>query len=259
MSTGTNNENNLARGSDSLVSAGETRSACDRRSLKNGFAAIGFIGLLLCQDVAASLFTSAYLNIDRQELDPPGPNVSIFEDLQQSSSLDNSAIGVAINPSVSYVTPNAVARAREGVLKVGVNAEANIPGVTVLGSSGRAEARWEARPIIKIDGVATGEKAIIPAHMRFERSLGYQNNGYSTDTVYLDLATSRWACRLAMGPPALPVRPIPPPTLTGSVILSAGASASTRISRRRMEPSRSSLPPTDARRTPSRAIASAAP
>ena len=86
--------------------------------MQTGLAAIGFAGLLLCQDVAASLFTSAYLNIDRQQLNPPGPNVSIFDDLQQSSSPDSSPIGVAINPSVSYVRPSAVARAREGVLRV---------------------------------------------------------------------------------------------------------------------------------------------
>ena len=155
--------------------------------LKASLVSIGFAGMLLCQDVAASLFTSAYLNIDRQELSPPGPNVSVFEDLQQTSSADNSPIGDAINPSVSYVTPNAVARARTGVLKVGVNAEANIPGVTVLGSSGRAEARWQASPVINVVGVEAGKKAVIPAHMRFEGSLGYRNNGYSTDTVYFGL------------------------------------------------------------------------
>ena len=187
MSTRTNNENKLGRRPDSPVNAGETCSACDWRSLKNGFAAIGFIGLLLCQDVSASLFTSAYLNIDRQEFNPPGLSLTIFDDLQQTSSPDNSPIGDAINPSLSYVSPNAVARARERVLQVGVNAEANIPGAAIYGSSGRAEARWEARPVINVNGIAPGAKAIIPAHMRFEGSLGYRNNGYSTDSVYIGL------------------------------------------------------------------------
>jgi hypothetical protein len=155
--------------------------------LKASLVSIGFAGMLLCQDVAASLFTSAFLNVDRQVLDPPGPNVSIFNDLQQSSSPDNSPIGVAINPSVSYVSPSAVARAREGVLKVGINAEANIPGAAVLGSSGRAEARWEASPVVNVKGVAAGKKAVVPGRMWFEGSLGYRNNGYSSDTVYFGL------------------------------------------------------------------------
>ena len=156
--------------------------------LKTSLVSIGFAGLLLCQDVAASLFTSAFLNVDGQNLDPPGPNVSIFDDLQQSSSLDNSPIGVAINPSsLSYVSPSAVARAREGVLQVGVNAEANIPGAANYGSSGRAEARWEAWPVIKVDDVDDGKQAIILGRMRFEGSLGYQNNGYGTGTNYTGL------------------------------------------------------------------------
>lgn len=163
---------------------GTTRGLSWMKHLETSLLSIGFAGLLFCQNAAASLITSAFLNVNRQVLDPPGPNVSIFQDLQQSSSPDNSPIGDAINPSLSFVSPSAVARAREGVLQVGVNAEANIPGASIYGSSGRAEARWQARPVINVNGVAAGTRAVIPGRMRFEGSLGYRNNGYGSGTAY---------------------------------------------------------------------------
>ena len=155
------------------------------RFFKTKFVNVSLAWLLFSQGVSAALVTQVDLNVNEQDLDPPGPNQSIFVDQQISSSMDGSPVGGAINPSVPYITPSAIARARPGILRASVNAEANIPGVSYYSSSGSAQARWTARPVVKVDGVANGETGTIKGRMRFEGALGYENNGYGAGTNYV--------------------------------------------------------------------------
>lgn len=130
----------------------------------------------------AALETDVRLGIDERR--PGQPLNQVFSDQQQSFSEDALQVGDSIARPSGYVTPDVAARARPGFLAAGVNAESNTPGESAFESNGFAEARWTARPIIEIPGVAAGTLGMASARMRFRGTVGYSNNGYDAGTFY---------------------------------------------------------------------------